>query len=84
MAGYKKYLEASGETVAETGSTATVEGAESKEGEKDGVVNTEEKNEENEVEKSSGKKLYITIKKLLKVAFLVIVIIDNCILMSLI
>lgn len=64
MAGYKKYLEASGETVAETGSTATVEGAESKEGEKDGVVNTEEKNEENEVEKSSGKKLYITIKKL--------------------
>lgn len=61
MAGIKKCLEVTGDTVAETASIATVEGAESKEGEKDGVVNTEEKNEGNKVEKSSGKKPYITI-----------------------
>jgi hypothetical protein len=62
LAAIKKYIEATGDPVAETTSTATVEGAESKEGEKDGVVNTEEKNDENKVEESSGKKLYITIK----------------------
>jgi hypothetical protein len=80
LAGIKKYLEATGDTVAETASTATVEGAESKEGEKDGVALTEEKNEENKVENSSGKKLYITIKNF-EVDFFKYVIIDSCILL---
>ena len=53
LAGIKETTEDT-DTVAETASTATVEGAESKEGEKDGVVNTEEKNDENEMMKKKN------------------------------
>lgn len=51
-----KVTEATGDTVAETAgsATATVELAESKEDEKDGVVNTEGKNDGNTVDESSG------------------------------
>ena len=66
-----KVTEATGDTVAETAgsSTATVELEESKEDGKDGVINTEGKNEGNTVDESSGEMQYIIINKLQSKSF---------------